>query len=274
MTNIRAKTLETMRMKTPIIYILLLILIISFSCNDENDTNYTNYNCTIEIPADTYIFPMTPASPEWSNFYPREIWEINQLPDSIIENISTEGLFETCLTFPYYSDIGLADYHQYGFDHYVDNFNGIFEFLNRDNSSNIIFERYKSMHLPCDNNNYPDFTGRGQWIGSAFIGVEMILAQYIVLNRFDSEQLKLIATEALLKHDEKISDESTYSIFNIKFTLVLCGRILEIENYQPFITELNTNENLELFLAEVYLNGNVESLEIIRTNTLNYINTK
>ena len=265
-----AGTLETMRMKTQSTLLFFLVFSILVSCTDQNDDKDI---CIIKIPSDTYIFPMTPYSSEWSNLDQEEIWEINQLPYSIIESISTEGLLETCITFPYYGDIGLFDYHQNAFDYFISNFNGIYELINRDNSSNIIFERYQSMHPSCVNNNYPDFLGRGESVGMSFVSIEMILAQYSVLSRFESYQLKVLAKEALSKHDQKMSNESTNTIFNLKFTLVICGRILEVENYQPFITELNNNIELEQFINQVFV-GDVESLEIIKINTMNYIETQ
>lgn len=213
---------------------------------------------------------MTPESPDWINFSQQEIWQMNQLPNEIIETISLPGLLETCLTFPFYGDIGLVDYPQDGFDYMVNHFNGLFELLNKQSCSIEIFDRYKSMSPLCEYNNYPSFLGRGGSIGMSFIAIEMLLAQYSVLDQFEPEQLKAIAKEALLKYDQKLLNSSTKSIMNIEYTLLICGRILKSDNYQPFITELNNNVQLELFLDKVFLRS-IEIIEIIHSNTISYI---
>lgn len=256
-----------MRLTTHMKQLFLIFIVLLISCNDETSGDRI---CQIEIPPDTYYYPMTPDNPDWNNLSPSQIWEMNQLPDSIIKEISTQGLLESCLTFPYYGDIGLSDYHQNMFQYYNDNFNGIYELLNRRDASIVIFDRYKGMSPLCINNNYPVFLGRGESVGMAFIAIEMILAQYDILNHFNSDQLKDVVDAALSTYYSKCKNKATYSIYNTKFTLAICGRILIIENYQPFVSELNSNPMLQLFLDQIFV-ANFEPLEIVLTYTEYYL---
>lgn len=241
---------------------LALLFLIVFSCHKEHIDN----GCYIEIPKDIYNYPMTPSSSDWAKYYPIEIWSMDQLPEDVINKISTPGLLETCILFPYYGDIGLTDSPQFGFNYFKNNFNGCHELLQRDDSPEVIFDRYKSMNPLCEINNYPDFLGRGRSVGMAFMAIEMILAQYDILNKFNDEQLNIVANESLLKCDQK--GQSYY----VKFTLLICGRILKIENYQPFIDLLDNNSLLQVYIDE----GQVEYqeiLDLVKEQTINYLNT-
>jgi hypothetical protein len=260
-------SLETMRSTSQVKYFYLIIFAVFVNCDDNINTDNI---CLIDIPSDTYNYPMTPENSEWQNYNPSEIFDINQLPDDIIENISTQGLLETCLTFPYYGDIGLTEYHQNAFDIIINNFNGFREFLDRPDASTVIFDRYQKMSGFCNHNNYPDFLGRGKSIGMSYIAIEMMLAQYIFLNHLNSDQLKEIANEAISTYNRKIQNEATNSIFNTKFTLVICGRILKIENYQPFVAELNSSNTLQRFLDQVYIE-NFEPLDKVLAYTMDYV---
>ena len=265
--------------KITLLLIILLSIGLTLSCSKEYDLEDGEYyvdgswnftDCKIETPSDTYNYPLTPDSPDWANYSIKEIWQIDQLPENVIDHISTVGLIETCLTFPYYGDIGLSSTgsYQYGFDYMVNNFNGFRELLKRNNTPDLIYERYKFMTPSCIDNNWPSFIGRGKSIRMSFMAVEIVLAQYRILAKFNSDQLTEIAREALTKYDQK--NAARYSLGNLQFTLVICGRILKILNYQPFINELEGNDHLNHFLDQVGL-INIESLELIRIHTENFL---
>lgn len=255
---------------------LLLVIVLSLGCDKEHylEGSWTFSGCNIEVPYDTYKYPLTPYSPDWANYSIEKIWQINQLPKEVINRISTVGLIETCLTFPYYIDLVLIDHHQYAFDYMVTHFNGFSELLKRTNTANLIYERYQFMKVSCTDNNWPTFLNRGTSIGQSFIIVEMILAQYAILEKFSSDQLSEILEEALNKYNQKVSVELTRSTLNIKFTLAICGRILKILNYHPFIKELEANNNLSHFLDQIDLIDNDESLEIIKIYVQDFLNSQ
>jgi hypothetical protein len=55
---------------------------------------------------DAYEFPIKPGTEEWKQLEPATIRiAALQIPDAVLASISTEGLLETCLHFPYLSDI-------------------------------------------------------------------------------------------------------------------------------------------------------------------------
>ena len=235
---------------------------LTLNCSKEYyvDGSWDFLDCNIEVPSDAYNYPLTPKSPDWADYSIKEIWQIDQLPENVIDHISTVGLIETCLTFPYYIDILLTDSPQYGFDFMVNNLNGFRELFQRNNAGNLIYERYKFMTPSCSN-----------YSSLSFIYIEMLLAQYKILEKFNSDQLTEIVNETLIKSDQKIATERTNSLYNIQFTLVICGRILEILNYQPFINELEGNNSLNHFLDHVSL-VNIESLDLIKLHAENFLN--
>jgi len=74
---------------------------------------------------DVYDFPVKQGTKEWGQFetIEKRIAAL-QIPDTVLTTISTEGLLETCLEFPYLTDILFCDNYQLGFNALMAEFNG------------------------------------------------------------------------------------------------------------------------------------------------------
>ncbi|MFI3255773.1 MAG: hypothetical protein R3Y63_15825 [Eubacteriales bacterium] len=78
----------------------------------EADTQPPSY--TIDTP---YEFPIVPEMDEWKLFNTTgEMYEATQIPDEILEEMSTFALLETLMEHPMYSDILAFDDQTIGFD--------------------------------------------------------------------------------------------------------------------------------------------------------------
>ncbi len=86
--------------------ILFLVLVMNGLCA-FSQTNYT----------DQYDFPIKQGSKEWEQIgsIEKRITML-QIPETLLFRISTEGLLETCLAFPYLTDILFYDNYQIGFE--------------------------------------------------------------------------------------------------------------------------------------------------------------
>ena len=84
------------------------------------------------VIGDTYNFPFKQEDKEWIQFesVAKRITAL-QIPDTILSVISTEGLLETCLKFPYLTDIMFCENYQKGFEALTLEFNGFQELLKR-----------------------------------------------------------------------------------------------------------------------------------------------
>lgn len=95
---------------------------------------------------DVYDFPIKQGSKQW-----RTIENIDerimalQIPNSILSWISTEALLETCLRYPYLTDILFCDNYQKGFEVLTNEFNGFQELLIRPNLIDVLLKKYKAL---------------------------------------------------------------------------------------------------------------------------------
>ena len=118
----------------PCCFCLLLYLILGCSKHEIEDDYYKS-NAQVDYTPwaveDAYIFPELPQ--EWAPPYEtkEKRYAALQIPEDILVKMSTEGLLETCLTWPYWIDlhVTLPDY-QSAFEYMVRRFNGYPELLN------------------------------------------------------------------------------------------------------------------------------------------------
>ena len=72
---------------------------------------------------DVYEFPVRGVEEWWQLTVEQRIATL-QIPDVVLEKISTEGLLETCLSYPYLINVFFHDNYQQGFEGLMEEFNG------------------------------------------------------------------------------------------------------------------------------------------------------
>jgi hypothetical protein len=88
---------------------------------------------------DEFEFPIKPDTGEWWKYETVEKRiEVLQIPDEVLVKISTEGLLETCLKYPFLLSILSGDNCQQGFEGLMAQFNGFRELFKRDNLANVL----------------------------------------------------------------------------------------------------------------------------------------
>ena len=90
---------------------------------------------TIHTP---YEYPVRPGSAQWQKFESRsEMVDACQIPQDILDNLSTQALLETILDYPLLSDMTTVSHapegqdDEAGFRHIAGSFNGLQEFMSR-----------------------------------------------------------------------------------------------------------------------------------------------
>jgi len=93
---------------------------------------------------DAYDFPVKPGTEEWKTFQTHnEMLKACQIPERILNNMSTAALVETVLNYPLLLDMMAYNNIQYGFDQVASRFNGLQELLNREDNGTEIKTRYR-----------------------------------------------------------------------------------------------------------------------------------
>lgn len=245
------------------------ICIYVFGCNEEEE-GFDYSLCTIEWPADTYDYPVKPGTEEWGLLSSsREMDSVLQLPDGVIHNISTEGLLQTCMNYPRMADIYFNEYlnFQHSFEIITDHFNGLQELFDRSHAGIISYEYYRQLYPECDKNNWSE-----RPLGPAFIyaWTEIIIAQYVILGQFDTEMIRLLCSDALNVYQKKRSLD--YSLFSLKASLWISGRIMLVNEYGPLVQAYNTNNSVKWFIDFSVLDEHyINTLDEIEKHTENYL---
>lgn len=255
-------------MKTSIIYILLSFLSFFLSgCLKEK----VEHTCNIAHVIDAYDYPVKPGMPSWSLLdTSHEMDSVLQIPDNVLNNISTEGLIETSLNYPRFGDLYFLDDYQLAFEILTEHFNGFQELLKRDDAAEKLIYRYELMYPGCNDNNWPSVNGPGSSTSFSFAYIEIIIAQYGILSQLDKVKIKTLLKDTLIKYDEK--NQYNYSVFSKKHTVLIAGRIMYLADYTPFIEEYNKNINVKNFIDKVILNSNFETLELVNNYAKKFLN--
>ena len=118
----------------------------------------------------------------------------------------------------------------------------------------------------CKENNWSEVS-----LGPSFIyaWIEIIIAQYQILEQFKPEKSKSLCSLAL--HTFQRKKLLDYSIFSQKTSLLIIGRIMLINEYSPFVQEYNENNSLKYFIDYSVLGGQLEILKAIELQTQNYL---
>ncbi len=235
------------------IYILFVILI---ACNKHDEEICLTFS---PKPSDQYIFPVRPGMPEWEELTSgQEMIDILQLPEDKLTSISTYGLVETCLDYPLLSSMLAFESIQKGTESQMNNFNGFITLESRNEAGRLMLNRFKLMNPSCPPNN-TDIVDYSLF----FIYMSMVQAQNIFIEQLTPAERRELLNEAINKYIEFKRIGDPYSIFNLKVEALIMARVMVLENYAPFLEEIATNNFMNIFINDVELNNNIETLNII-----------
>ncbi|MCP4760985.1 MAG: hypothetical protein GY870_04330 [archaeon] len=240
--------------------ILFMFLLVFFSCEKDKK----EYKCYIAKAADAYEYLVKPGTTEWEQLNStQEMIDACQISFEILDNMSTEGLIESILNYPLYADLYLSNINvQAGFDAVSKNFNGIQILLQRKDAAIKLLERYRKMHPSCKENNWPSLVEPGRNNGYSFSFIEIIIAQYDILNQIiQANEYEIVMQEILIKDKQKV--EFDYSVAGKQHSVLILGRIMYLCNYTPFMEEYNSNHYVKIF---------IDGASDFKTGTLDIVN--
>jgi len=201
------------------------------SCNKDisEDANTDIFPFEAEILADiikpenidAYEYPITPGSPGWGTLKPHERSEVMQIPDSILQNMSTWGLVETCFNYPLYGVFTIMDdYSSYINSLSSTGFNGLKELYSRNDVEKILLYSYRHLNIKnFENENLLKLNF-----------IELIVGCDKFISQLDQNQCVFLVAVALEKANEQRNklDIGPFSVF-------VMGNTMIHANYKPFI---------------------------------------
>jgi len=126
-----------------------------------------------------YIFPITAENnPDiWATYTTKEqMLNAVQIPDDVLNELTTKGLIKTCFQYPLFGDMLAFDSYQQGFDICCSGFNGLRELYGRDDTPIILLQTYENIDWKTQNEN-------DEYSSLRFDYITMMLAQYSIIDR-------------------------------------------------------------------------------------------
>jgi len=220
------------------------------------------------ITNDVYEFPLKRGSKEWKQFETiKERIDALQIPNIVLSNISTEGLLETCLSFPYLTDIFFSDNTQLGFVALMNEFNGFQEFFKRKDFTNALLEKYRNLIVDIKSLQSNGSVNKGLFSFRHFV-LEFMMAQDDFIKKLDFEQdQKLISLSIEYKKIKQLNPDIYSNLNDLPTYLLYAKKMINDSSFE--IKNADLKKDLQNFIKEPrFLNQSViEYLE-------NYINVK
>ena len=198
--------------------------------------------------SDAYDFPIKPVPEQWKAFKTKaEKLEACQIPDDVLNKMSTSGLVETVINYPFMQDMRAYNDLQVGFDNVVKGFNGLQALLGRNNAGTELLKRYSAMD-PAEVDETWTLSEKGDY-DVEFMIVEVLLAQKEVRANMTNDELQDLLAESLAKSHAKMQHPDIYGHNGQEYTALVIGRILQQLNVTP-IEQIDDGKALQEFLAQ------------------------
>ncbi len=225
------------------------LFFISFvlACNRENTETLP---CPPIVTEGTYDYPVKPGTPEWEAFTSRDqMVAVSQIPEDILETISTDALLETLLHCPMVMDYIFYDELQKGFSHIATDINGFEELYIRDDLYKALIQRLQKMDLHCQNAYPPIIDGAYANTDLAFQTYDFFLFQDDLITKLDQNiQTELLDIIYMTVKQRKEYGHNDYSLLVAYATL---GKLMLQLDYLPFVKSVERTPYLAMFCEEI-----------------------
>lgn len=219
-----------------------------------------------------YEFPIKPGMPEWKNFKTgKEMVAALLIPTYILENLSTEALLETCLSYPMFGSIVLYNDIQTGFEKITKHFNGLQELLERKDAGKVLLNKYKQIN--------PEVLGfnRFEYNKTVYVYtyIELILAQNDIIRTLRKETRKELLGESIRILKVKQEYPKKFSSFVQETSYLLMARLLKYEgvNLIEDNSKLENQSKIDLFIRYCILTD-PSILDLIKEEAINFIHNQ
>lgn len=193
-------------------------------------------------------YPVKPGSEEWKELKnQKERVAICQIPDEILQHISTSELMEICFKYPLIYDALTFHTIQFGIDQLRINFNGVNELIKRDNIVDLLITRYSNFYPKGYNKNWTNVQ-KGYYSLDITL-TELLLSQDDVISQMTLPQKKELVKQLLQKQSEKEDKEIYDSMSHISIGFAL-ARVLQSSGFSIEKISAETKASIEVFATQ------------------------
>ena len=172
-------------------------------------------------------FPVKPGSEKWASFATsQEMVDALQIPQDVLEKLSSKELAEICLDYPLFFNFSAYNDERVGISATIESFNGLKELSDRKDGAHELISLYK---------RYP-IISQIQKEGSKDFDtpyklpfLELLLSDETFNKQLDEQQSIELSQIVVAKYESKLNNAHVYSLHNIKKTFLLGA--ITIENH-------------------------------------------
>ena len=174
--------------------------------------------CAVNAQA-TWDYPVKPGSTEWASFRTgQQRLEVCQIPQEVLEALSTKDLAEICLNYPLFIDYAVSNNERKAISAMIERFNGLKELSKRTDGAQELISIYE---------NYPVLTqvqlepSKEYDILFKLPFLELLLSDEVFIQQLDSRKANELEKMVLSTYERKLEHKDVYSLWNIKKTFLL-----------------------------------------------------
>jgi len=207
--------------------------------------------CIDYLPAQVsrvWDYPIHYGTPEWEKLTTfSERLKAYNVPNDLLQCMTTEDLVKTCLTYPEWLLISGFNNFQTGYNAIKSVFNGFEELEKRPDSFKELFKIYKEMNPEeiTRSSNKGKFTFE-------FTFIELLLSQNSILSSLSNSELISLIKTSLSIYENKCKYIDVFSTHGLSTTCMILGRILEQSKSDIYVTLIKDNPGVQDFVKEGY----------------------
>lgn len=201
-----------------------------------------------EVIDQVYLYPEEAAR---GKSYKEQI-EIFNIPEQILQCLSTDALIKSCISYPKMSLIWTMSDLQGGFDEVYAMCNGFDELWGRGDKVQKLIYLYKQLDFNRDWESHTVLEN-GMYMYD-IVRHELIIAQYEILNDMTVPEKKELFQLVLDNQKKKYELAHQYwALVGMATTCAILSRIMYLDKYKPLIEEYNNNELMFINVAYILI---------------------
>ena len=176
--------------------------------------------------SDAYDYPIKPGMDEWKAFGSHEeMLKACQIPERLLDGMSTTGLVETVLNYPLAGDWWAYDSAEIGIEGVREQFNGLSELLSRNDAGVSLIASYQTMDpTTIDVNSL--IAEQGEYY-FRILNIELLLSQDSVISNLSITDLQKLISQARIISEAKLLRSDIFGGYSLQFTSTIIEKAWE-----------------------------------------------
>ena len=176
----------------------------------------------------TWDFPVKPGTQEWASFTTsQQMLDACQIPQKVLETLSTKELANVCLNYPLFIEYTALDDERKAISSMIENFNGLKELSKRKDGTQELINLYKEYPVMPDENQNRFSKDSHSYFKLPFL--ELLLADDCFIMQLDGKQFSELEKVVLEKYVIMLANTDVFSLWSFK-KIFLLGAVITDQN--------------------------------------------